>query len=288
MKKPTKNSQELLFYLFGAYMGLLYIMYYPHHSPTFPKDLSFCHLSHGVLSIRTQVWMKRNWCWVATCRWEFRKFTRCFIAGRRCKLIHSPPGLRHKSPNMAAMSLPSGLNVLVVPTSSAISACRSMSQKFKVVTVIAAMASWNMLEQACAGRRDPLKLKLIFHDFPMSNRDCSSTWAWKSSHSPCTKGRFLWSQRAPDGFLGLPLDNEKCPSNKVSPSPLGTPDQEVHWKPQGEQDDSDTLWWSKTQPAWLTEIQLGHWPLTHVPKPRILQWHICSSEGQDGHDSSNS
>ena len=66
---------------------------------------------------------------------------------------------------MAAMSLPSGLNVLVVPTSSAISACRSMSQKFKVVTVIAAMASWNMLEQACAGRRDPLKLKLIFHDF---------------------------------------------------------------------------------------------------------------------------
>ena len=226
-------------------------MYYPHHSPTFPKDLSFCHLSHGVLSIRTQVWMKRNWCWVATCRWDFRKFTRCFIGfhppkwgfqperyscsftGRSCKqLIHSPPGLRHKSPNMAAMSLPSGLNVLVVPTSSAISACRSMSQKFKVVTVIAAMASWNMLEQACAGRRDPLKLKLFFHDFPMSNRVCSSTWAWKSSHSPCTKGRFLWSQRAPDGFLGLPLDNGKCLSKKASPSPLGTPDQEVHWKPQ--------------------------------------------------------
>ena len=123
------------------------------------------------------------------------------FTGRSCKqLIHSPPRLRHRSPNMAAMSLPSGLNVLVVPTSSAISACRSMSHKFKVVTVIAAMASWNMLEQACAGRRDPLKLKLIFHDFPMSNRDCSSTWAWKSSHSPCTKGRFLWSH------LGLLMD----------------------------------------------------------------------------------
>ena len=86
LKTYLKNSEELLFDLFRAYYIYIYIatgteyllirptiyiyiviMYSPHHSPTFPKDLSFCQLFHGVLSIRTQVWMKRNWCWVATC-----------------------------------------------------------------------------------------------------------------------------------------------------------------------------------------------------------------------------
>ena len=241
MKKPTKNSEELLFYLLG--LTIYHVL-----SPPFPN---FSQGPEFLPPFMVSWASGRRYGWsgtgvesppAAAKSWEFRKFTRCFIGfhppkwgfqperysctftGRRCKqLIHSPPGLRHKSPNMAAMSFPSGLNVLVVPTSSAISACRSMSQKFKVVTVIAAVASWNMLEQACAGRRDPLKLKLIFHDFPMSNRVCSSTWAWKSSHSPCTKGRFLWSQRAPDGFLGLPLDNEKCPPKKSAPH---------HWGPQ--------------------------------------------------------